>query len=58
MMDIKYLAQCLNYYYLHQNHGADAFVSGEGRERRRGMKTKSGNLELKGKEVASKRIGE
>lgn len=56
-MDIKYLAQCLNYYYLHQNHAADAFVSGEGRERT-GMKTKSGDPELKGKEAASKRIGE
>ena len=57
-MDVMYLSPCLNYYYLHQNQGADEFVLGEGREKRRGMKTKSGKPNFKEKKVACKRLRE
>lgn len=67
-MHVKDWVQCLtygkhtvsvNYYHhLHQNYGADEFVLGKGAEKRRRMKTKSGEPTLKGEEMASTGVRE
>lgn len=65
MMDFKYLAQCLacgkhsvniNYDHLHQNHGADGFVLGERKEKKKRIRTKSGEPTSEEKEVISKGV--
>lgn len=62
-----YIAQCLTYgkhsiivhsYYLHQNHGANEFVLEKNREKRRRMKTKSGEPTLEEKVVVGKGVRE